>query len=154
MVGDYGVCPGASSVRCISSATPSCSCSATSTTSAPVVFQNFVHYTYYAPDGTTVTDGPPTSIDLGNTVAQLQSMWPGVIVSGDDPLYGDTFYFEAGPGFDWLGGTLTGTTPHRHDRGYPGRSGLRGVSPQPSVLSLQSERTLARSRAQTQARSG
>ncbi|MEK7252548.1 MAG: hypothetical protein AAB198_04795, partial [Actinomycetota bacterium] len=73
--------------------------------------QNFVHYTYYAPDGTTVTDGPPTSIDLGNTVAQLQSMWPGVIVSGDDPLYGDTFYFEAGPGFDWLGGTLTGTTP-------------------------------------------
>ncbi len=72
--------------------------------------QNFVHYTYYAADGTTITDGPPTSIDLGNTVAQLQGMWPAVVVVNDDPLYGNMFMVEGGPGFDWLGGTLTGIT--------------------------------------------
>ena len=108
--GDYGVCPGTQfrqvyflgdTLMLMFSDVDYFSASGT---------QTFVHYTYYAPDGTTVTDGPPTSIDLGNTVAQLQTMWPAVVIVDDDPLYGDMFTVEGGPGFDWLGGTLTGIT--------------------------------------------
>ncbi len=108
--GDYGVCPGTQfrqvyflgdTLMLMFSDVDYFSASGT---------QNFVHYTYYSPSGTTATDGPPTSIDLGNTVAQLQTMWPAVVIVDDDPLYGDMFTVEGGPGFDWLGGTLTGIT--------------------------------------------
>jgi len=70
---------------------------------------NFIHYTYRAP--TPLTTGPPTSIDIGNTVAQLTAMWPAVVVTGDDPLYGPSFQYDPGAGYEWLGGTLTGVAP-------------------------------------------
>ena len=71
--------------------------------------QNFLFYSYAGP--APITAGPPTSIDVGTTVAQLTAMWPGVTISGDDPLFGNSFYYNPGPGFENLFGQLTGTTP-------------------------------------------
>lgn len=72
---------------------------------------NFIHYSYSSPTNTPLTAGPPASIDVGSTVAQVQALWPSAVVVGDDPLYGPLFYEEGGPGFDYLFGTLTGVNP-------------------------------------------
>jgi hypothetical protein len=69
---------------------------------------NFVHYSYSGPG--TLTAGPPVSIDIGTTVSQATSIWPGATVEGGDPLYGDVFYFDPEPGYDYLFATLTGTS--------------------------------------------
>jgi hypothetical protein len=70
---------------------------------------NFIHYAYSG--ATPVTAGPPASIDVGTTVAQATAIWPGATVEGGDPLYGDVFYFDPGPGYEYLFAMLTGTGP-------------------------------------------
>ncbi|HEX5630472.1 MAG TPA: hypothetical protein VFY15_02305 [Acidimicrobiia bacterium] len=74
---------------------------------APGGVDNFIHYSYSG--ATPITAGPPVSIDVGTTVSQATAIWPGATVEGGDPLYGDVFYFDPGPGFEYLFATLTGT---------------------------------------------
>jgi hypothetical protein len=68
--------------------------------------RNFVFYSYSG--AVPVTAGPPDSIDVGTTVAELTAMWPGVTVAGDDPLFGNSFSYDPGTGFEYLFGALTG----------------------------------------------
>ena len=75
---------------------------------APGGVDNFIHYAYSG--STPITDGPPVSIDVGTTVAQATAIWPGATVEGGDPLFGDVFYFDPEPGFDYLFAILTGTS--------------------------------------------
>ena len=70
---------------------------------------NFIHYVYSG--ATPITAGPPDSIDIGTTVAQATAIWPGATVEGGDPLFGDVFYFDPGPGYEYLFALLTGTGP-------------------------------------------
>lgn len=109
--GDYGVCPGTQFRQ------------VTFGNSLMLMFSdvdyfvgggvdNFVHYNYSSPTNTMLTAGPPASIDVGVTVAQLLTLWPTAVVEGDDPLYGNVFYYDPGAAtFDYLFGTLTGTAP-------------------------------------------
>ncbi|HAX82658.1 MAG TPA: hypothetical protein DCY40_08840 [Actinobacteria bacterium] len=70
---------------------------------------NFIHYSYSG--AAPITAGPPTSIDVGTTVAQATAIWPGATLEGGDPLYGEVFYFDPGPGYEYLFARLTGTAP-------------------------------------------
>lgn len=100
--GDYGACPG--------------------TEYRQVEFGGltlmFTDAGYFASEGTRQFfawsyDGTPPSItmgslDIGMTVADLQALYPAVIIYGGDPIFGDTFRVE-GPGHEQLWGRLTGT---------------------------------------------
>jgi len=100
--GDYGACPG--------------------TKYRQVEFGGltlmFTDAGYFAPEGTRQFfawsyDGDPPGItmgtlDIGMTVADLQTLYPAVMIYGGDPIFGDTFRVE-GPGQEQLWGRLTGT---------------------------------------------
>jgi hypothetical protein len=107
--GDYGVCPGSHfrQMRYLGDTLMLMFSDAEYFAAGGV--DNFIHYAYSG--ATPATLGPPVSIDVGNTVAELTTMWPAVVVDGSDPMFGDIFYDDSGPGNDYLFGRLTGTTP-------------------------------------------
>lgn len=76
----------------------------------PGTAPKFVWYGYYSPAMTRLTAGPPDSIDLGVTVAEMLAIWPTMNIESDDPLFGDAFWIRPDAGFQYLGGTLTGTS--------------------------------------------
>jgi hypothetical protein len=109
--GDYGVCPGSEfrQVRFAGDALMLMFSDVDYFVGGGV--RNFIHYAYYSPAFATLTAGPPVSIDVTNTVAQLTAMWPGADVTDDDPLFGPSFSYTPGAGFDGLYGTLSGVAP-------------------------------------------
>ena len=108
--GDYGVCPG-TEFRQISYQSDTL----TLMFSDVDYFvgggvRNFIFYSYYSPSFTMLTDGPPASIDVGTTVTELLTIWPGATVVGDDPLFGPSFYYRpSDTGFEGIYGSLAGT---------------------------------------------
>jgi len=106
--GDYGVCPGTQFRQMFFLGDTLMLMFSDVDYFTPGGVDNFVHYAYSG--ASPITLGPPVSIDIGNTVAELTAMWPTAVVDGGDPLFGDVFYVEGGPGYDYLFGTLTGTT--------------------------------------------
>lgn len=106
--GDYGVCPGTEFRRVEFDGGDFVVHFADGDHFGPAGTRAFYWYAWYggAPGP---TNGPPDSIDSGTTVATLLSMWPGTMVFGDDPFFGDTFRYD-GTGSNQLWGTLTGTT--------------------------------------------
>ena len=53
----------------------------------------------------------PALLDVGITVADLQSLHPAALLFGDDPLYGSTFRVDGAAAGEQLWGTLTGIGP-------------------------------------------
>jgi hypothetical protein len=107
--GDYGVCPGTRFRQLFFLGDTLMLMFSDADFFTPGGVDNFIHYGYAGL--TPITLGPPVSIDVGNTVAQLSSMWPGAVIDGEDPVYGSLFYFDPGPGYEYLFATLTGITP-------------------------------------------
>lgn len=107
--GDYGVCPGSHfrQMRFLGDTLMLMFSDVDYFTPGGV--DNFIHFAYSG--SVPITMGPPISIDIGNTVAELTAMWPAVTVDGSDPMFGDIFFLDPGAGFDYLFGRLTGTSP-------------------------------------------
>ncbi|MBI5156997.1 MAG: hypothetical protein HZA58_03165 [Acidimicrobiia bacterium] len=107
--GDYGVCPGTRFRQMYYLGDTLMLMFSDVEYFTPGGVDNFIHYAYSG--ATPITLGPPVSIDVGNTVAELTTMWPAAVVDGSDPLFGEVFHVDPEPGFEYLFGTLTGTTP-------------------------------------------
>jgi len=107
--GDYGVCPG-TEFRQLAYLDDTLTLMFSDVDYfVPGGVRNFIYYAYHSPSGTTLTDGPPASIDIGTTVAQLLAIYPAAEVVGDDPLFGPSFSYRPGSGFEGIYGSLTGT---------------------------------------------
>jgi hypothetical protein len=106
--GDYGVCPG-SEFRQVSYLGDTLTLMFSDVEYfAPGGVRNFIYYSYYSPAMAPLTDGPPASIDVGVTVADLLAIWPAAEVTEDDPIFGPRFVYRPGSGFEGLYGSLTG----------------------------------------------
>ena len=106
--GDYGVCPGTEFRRVSYLADTLILIFSDADYFAGGGVRNFISYAYSGP--TMLTAGPPASVDIGTTVAEVLSIYPTAIVVGDDPLLGPSFYYTPGSGYEGVYGILTGTT--------------------------------------------
>jgi hypothetical protein len=107
--GDYGVCPGTEFRRVEFIDGEFVVHFADGNEFGPAGTRVFYYYAYSggAPGPTL---GPPSSIDAGTSVSDLQSIWPSVELFDDDPFFGSTYRVDAA-GANQLWGRLTGTAP-------------------------------------------